>query len=134
MLYVHKCPDTGRVFICRKGEDGNLAEVFPHNGRSAEQVARRVLGNTFKPTVLVTITYGNADFQVFPNKGDAAVEVIDFDNFAAEDNPNAIKACMSRVKKIPVRYKAGRAYKHRTLGALEDQLEICKENMNHVKK
>jgi len=119
MLYVHKCPESGRVFICRKGQDNNLAEVFPHNGLSAENVAWGLIESR-KSTILITVSGGVAEFKVFSQDANIEVELIDFDNL---DNPKDIKDIIAGVRGIPARTKGEKAYKKNALSALKDKLK-----------
>ena len=45
-LYISECRWTGRTFICRTGEDGNLVETHATPTLTARQVAENIIANS----------------------------------------------------------------------------------------
>ena len=45
-LYISECRWTGRIFICRTGEDGNLVETHATPTLTARQVAENIIANS----------------------------------------------------------------------------------------
>lgn len=81
--------------------------------------------NTSPPTVVVTVSGGNADAQVLPPKGDVRVLVIDFDNLEdSETSKDEIRGLLEQVRKLPGKSKHAKAYRKNQEQAL---LEILRK-------